>query len=169
MSVVIASRTHGRMPARSGWIAAAALPILAAYLFAAAPAWVMMCGLAVSIYAGLKWLSFINGSAAVRTSLRRAPGYLLLWPGMDADGFCDPKRCVSKPRRREWLAALVKLSLGGTAVVFAMRLVSHWPILAGWLAMTGIVLALHFGLFHVLSLCWRCGGGRRGAHHECAA
>jgi hypothetical protein len=31
---------------------------------------------------------------------------------------------------------------------------SH-PLVAGWLAMIGIVLCLHFGLFHLLSVAWR--------------
>ncbi len=158
MSVVTAIRTSKRSLARSGWTAAALLPVLAAAILAAAPPWVMMWGLAVSIYAGLKWLSLAANPTAARASFGRAVGYLLLWPGMDAARFCNPGRSTPKPLLREWLAVLVKLLLGGTAFICAARLVTDRPVLAGWTAMTGIVVSLHFGWFHVLSLCWRLNG-----------
>jgi hypothetical protein len=42
-------------------------------------------------------------------------------------------------------------------VVAPAALPAH-PMLAGWLAMAGVVFVLHFGTFHLLSLAWRRAG-----------
>ena len=102
----------------------------------------------------------------------RHAAYLLAWPGLDADAFLVGRGAVA-PTGREWSAAALKTSLG-VALVFAARgaldlavlpsvasaagrpsATSLVPYLAGWIGMIGLVLALHFGLFHLLSCAWR--------------
>ena|SRR5947209_8191114 len=61
------------------------------------PAWQFMWLLAISIYAGLKWLTFATCPLARRTSSGRAVGYLLLWPGMNAKAFFDPNSKATTP------------------------------------------------------------------------
>src|SRR3954470_21357262 len=69
------------------WAPVVLLPLLAAFLSARWPAWQQMWLLAVSIYAGFKWLTFATSSAARRASLGLSVGYLFLWTGMDAEAF----------------------------------------------------------------------------------
>ena len=113
--------------------------------------------LASSIYAGCKWLTWR------RTPVRGAPiwqqaGYLLAWPGLDAAAFLTPTSMsgVSKPTQKEWVFALIKFASGIWIVFGAVRLVpAAHPYLIGWVGMIGIVLMLHFGMFHLLSCGWR--------------
>jgi alginate O-acetyltransferase complex protein AlgI len=120
------------------------------------PAWLEMWSLALAIFAALKlftWLHAQPGRAAAWWSA----AYLLAWPGMDTRAFLYG-RGAERPRLGEWMLALAKLLLGvlllGTAVV------SLWPssFLQAWTGMIGVVLSLHFGLFHLLSCCWRSVG-----------
>jgi hypothetical protein len=126
-------------------------------------AWELMWSLAVSIYAGLKWLTFADCPEARRATLGRSLGYLLLWPGMDAEAFFASKRRIVQPTTAEWLLSAAKTLFGLLLIYGVVRLVSPWnQLLAGWIGMVGIVFVLHFGLFHLLSAAWR----RAGIHAE---
>jgi hypothetical protein len=59
----------------------------------------------------------------------------------------------------EWLLAVSRL-VGGAALFWFIHLLvsDQQPILLGWAGMVGIVLMLHFGLFHLLSCVWRTVG-----------
>jgi alginate O-acetyltransferase complex protein AlgI len=58
-----------------------------------------------------------------------------------------------------WSFALVKTFAGAAFIWVAARQISHLDALAaGWLAMIGIVLFLHFGVFDLLALAWRRAG-----------
>ena len=121
------------------------------------PRWAVMWVLASSIYIGCKWLTWW------RTPIRSAPawkhaGYLLAWPGLDASAFLNPTPVPSSsaPGAREWFFAAIKLALGLSIIFGVVRLVpAPHPYLTGWVGMIGIVLTLHFGLFHLLSCGWR--------------
>jgi predicted DCC family thiol-disulfide oxidoreductase YuxK len=134
------------------WLAFAALPFLVPWVFM----WVM----AFALYAGCKWLTFREARRrGAPAGFSRALGYLLLWPGMDAETFLAAGRLGSKPRRLEWAAAALKMILGCVLLYeVAGRVVHAHPMLAGWIGMIGMVLLLHFGLFHALSLLWRSAG-----------
>ena len=117
------------------------------------PAWVWMWALAGSVFGGFKWLTWWRAGS-------RDPGrslaYLLLWPGMDAPRFMDPSARPPRPAAGEWAAAIAKTTAG--AVLF-------WGIArttpgqaSGWAGMVGLVLMLHFGFFHLLSVLWRTAG-----------
>jgi len=112
-----------------------------------------MWTLSFVIYLGCKWLTWR------RTAVRDVPlwkhaAYLLAWPGLDAAGFLEatPARC----RSSEWRAAAGKLA-AGIAILFvvARLLPARRPYLAGWAGMIGMILILHFGIFHLLSCWWR--------------
>jgi D-alanyl-lipoteichoic acid acyltransferase DltB (MBOAT superfamily) len=56
----------------------------------------------------------------------------------------------------EWLFALAKLAVGILLLRGVARFVPHdYQMVAGWIGMIGIVMILHFGVFHLLSCGWR--------------
>ena len=120
------------------------------------PAWVWMWVLAWAIYFGCKWVTWwpLRRTA----TLRRSIGYLLADPGMNVEAILAGGR-APQPRAAEWGGAVVK-TLAGAAFIWIVprMLISRSPMLAGWAAMIGIALALHFGLLHLIALAWRCAG-----------
>jgi hypothetical protein len=84
--------------------------------------------------------------------------YSFLWPGMDVRAFCT-KSSVLLPPAWEWMHATVKMMLGAALLWLGVRCIeSTHPLLIGWAGMVGIVLLLHFGVFHFVSLFWRALG-----------
>jgi hypothetical protein len=77
---------------------------------------------------------------------------------MDAGAFLSPTDSES-PARREWIEASLKTVAGAALIWIGVRAIlpAH-PMLAGWLGMIGLILTLHFGMFHLLSLVWRQAG-----------
>jgi hypothetical protein len=135
------------------------LPTIAYALFIDLPAWQLMWALAISIYLGLKWLTVASCLPSRRSSIAKTLGYLLLWPGMDAKAFLDSKSHAPRPAFGEWLLAMSKLAAGLVILyVVIPRMNSANAILQGWIGMIGLILVLHFGFFHVMSLCWRFNG-----------
>jgi alginate O-acetyltransferase complex protein AlgI len=122
------------------------------------PAWGVMWALAYAIYFGCKWLTLWDGAPA-RASIRRRLGYLFAWPGMDARAFFAARRRPEEPPPRELSAAVIKTNLGLALLYLAAPLaVAHRALLGGWLAMIGLILFLHFGLFDLFWLAWRSFG-----------
>ena len=152
-----------RVPSRKSpgrWLPLICLPIAALFLRDDLPGWAFMWTMALALFAGGKWLTFSEArqhSPAARGA--RETGYLLAWPGMDAAAFLSGEAPVARPRAGEWIPAVTNIVLGATLVWVVARLVleAH-PLLAGWIGMTGVVLLLHFGLFHLLALGWRTAG-----------
>jgi hypothetical protein len=119
-----------------------------------------MWALAAGVFALLKWLTWRFTPKPPAPVWRRA-AYLLLWPGLDAKAFLDPRPPprAERPRPGEWLFAFAKLALGAALVWAAVPLVpAELWYLRAWVGMAGIVFVLHFGLFHVLSCAWRAAG-----------
>jgi len=118
-----------------------------------------MWALAISIFTGLKWLTFATSTAAHDASWQRIAGYLFLWPGLNADAFLANSERPATPSWHEWGWAWAKTAVGVMLLIGAVppAMESH-PLFAGWLGMIGLVLVLHFGVFHLLSLAWRRAG-----------
>jgi membrane bound O-acyltransferase family protein len=143
-----------------GWAPVAVLPVIAQLALLTSPAWVRMWSLVAALGLGLKWLTFLDARrAGLRPAPGRAAGYFLAWPGLDARAFLDRRRHGERGRAGEWLAVLAIVALGAGLLHGAAPAVlpSH-PLAGGWLAMTGMILCLHFGAFHLLSLAWRGAG-----------
>jgi Membrane bound O-acyl transferase family len=118
------------------------------------PRWAVMWALAFVIYAGCKCLTWLS------TPVRGVPAwmhvaYLLAWPGLDAATFLrEPAR--DRPSAADWMRGLVNLTAGLVLFFGVARVAASYNLLlAGWVGMAGVVLTLHFGLFHVLSCFWR--------------
>ena len=133
------------------------LPATALFFKTNLAPWVFMWALAAAIYAGCKWLTYCK-AARTRTAIHRwrAAAYLFAWPGMDASHFLDKKNIPAKPGRFEWFFAAMKTLFGMILLWNVARKAMPLPeLFAGWAGMIGVVLFLHFGLFHILSLVWR--------------
>lgn len=144
-----------------GWPPLAVLPVATSVLWPTSwPRWLLMWSLAGAIYAGCKWLTW-RRTPATGASAGRHVAYLLLWPGMDGAAFLDVNRsaAIAKPKISEWLGALLKFALGIAFIRDDLSLTKNLsPLLVGWIGMVGVVLTLHFGLFHLLSCLWRTNG-----------
>lgn len=119
------------------------------------PPWAFMWVLSIAVYFGFKWWMFsLAAASGTAFTVKRALGFLFLWPGMDARAFAGE----GKPGdRAEWIAAAFKTSVG----LLLFWKVAPWfehPAASGWCGMIGLVLILHFGTFHLLSLAWRANG-----------
>lgn len=158
MSTAIPLKLTSARATSSAWLPVAFLPLAAAVLTAAQPAWLQMGALALSIYAACKWLTFAVSPLARRAAPLKAMGYLLLWTGMDAAAFFRPIQGVAT-RRTQWIWAGAQTALGvWLLLVAAPALVASQPLVAGWIAMTGMVSVLHFGVSQLASLAWRTAG-----------
>jgi hypothetical protein len=141
-----------------GWVPIVALPMMVMTMFPSNwPRWCLMWTLAFAIYVGCKWLTW-RRTFAPRSPVWKHIGYLLAWPGMDAATFLNtPSNTVLNTCSYfEWLFALAKLASGILLIWgLAPMVAQHYVYLAGWIGMVGIVMTLHFGLFHLLSCWWR--------------
>jgi hypothetical protein len=144
-----------------GWGPVIVLPI-AVLIFTPAswPRWVFMWLLAFVILAGCKWLTWRRTPAPSARWWQHA-GYLLAWPGLNAQSFLSSQRLHEddRPPLGEWGFAAIKLLAGGALFWGAARWISEdQRIFAGWVGMVGLILMLHFGAFHLLSCAWRSAG-----------
>jgi alginate O-acetyltransferase complex protein AlgI len=116
-----------------------------------------MWTLAFAVFLGCKWLTWRNANpAGTGSSLGRAAAYLLLWVGMDPKPFLRASRSPERPSAAEWRRAVGNTALGLALIgLFVPLLAPHFPVLAAWAGLVGLVLALHFGAFGLLALAWR--------------
>ena len=148
----------------SSWVFGGCLPlvVLTAMAFALRnrlpEAWMFMWALAFALFFGCKWLTFWRGlGRGGAIGVRGGLGYLLLWPGMDVRPFMADAPRAESPLAGEWFSAALKTALGAAVLWWLSPMVSD-PVLAGWCGLGGLMLSLHFGIFHLLALVWRCGG-----------
>lgn len=120
------------------------------------PRWVLMWVIALALFLGAKALTWSQIPCSKRT-WERSLGYWLGWPGMDAQTFFSEKANNLAPPWSEWKLVGLKILGGGLLFwVIAPGVADPWG--RGWLGMIGLVLLLHFGIFHGLSCVWRARG-----------
>jgi alginate O-acetyltransferase complex protein AlgI len=143
-----------------GWLPLMVLPAAVLISGRQLTPWALMWGLAIAIYAALKWMTWWRGRRLVpQAPLGRSLAYLLLWPGMDAPTFLDVRRSATAATRTEFLRALAATLLGLGLLLGGARVVpSSLPLLAGWIGLFGLIFVLHFGSFRLLSIWWRWQG-----------
>lgn len=164
------------------WLPLLVLPLVGLVLRDRMADWVFMWVMAFSLFAGCKWITYrraVTSGAVI--SMGRTLGYLFGWVGMKAEVFAgtpirerDERResvlkrttsrsttCVTRPDRSipvrlEWFCALGRTLLGAVLVWFVARMIVPFaPLGAGWVAMLGLILLLHFGAFQLLALTWQ--------------
>lgn len=145
----------------SRWTRVLPLIVLPTVVVAAFPdtwtRWTFMWTFALAVYAGCKWLTWASANLN-GVPVWRSVGYLAVWPGMDAAAFLHDNRGirVACPTTVEWSFALAKALAGLVLLAVAtFAAVEAPPLVVGWLGMVGLVFALHFGVFHLLSCGWR--------------
>jgi hypothetical protein len=126
------------------------------------PKWAVMWSLAFAIFAACKWLTWYR-SGAKRVPWWLHLGYLVAWPGLDAEAFLNPPPGKVKwPSSAECMSATVKLLAGIALFWIVARVIPEdagaWGLVRGWIGMIGMILMLHFGSFHLLSCAWRAAG-----------
>jgi Membrane bound O-acyl transferase family len=140
----------------SGWLPISVLPLAAVACRDLLRPWVFMWTLSFAIYLSLKWLTFCGERSQVVHPAWRSVAYLLAWPGMDAGTFLDVRQRVSPPAPTAWLRATFETILGAMLLwVIARSTPQGRPLLRGWIGMFGLILLLHFGTFHIVSLLWQ--------------
>jgi predicted DCC family thiol-disulfide oxidoreductase YuxK len=150
-------RAEARLSERS-WLALVLLPLFALAAKPFLPAWQFMWLMAFAIFFGCKWLTLgIAANRLGRLSPFWSAAYLFAWPGMDAVRFLSPTvapRLAGSFVIKTVALAIARILIGTALLFFVARHASH-PIVAGWIAMVGMILTLHFGLFALLSVAWR--------------
>ena len=126
-----------------------------------------MWALCFALYGGVKWLTWRRRvSGATRVPWWQHVAYFVGWPGLDAAAFLAPADSprVACPSRGEWLFAAAKCSAGATVLAYLPRLIDAGvvpfdePLVQAWSGMIGVILVLHFGLFHLIACGWRSVG-----------
>lgn len=115
--------------------------------------------LALGLFFAAKFLTLTRLPCPAKAEAgARLLAYAFFWPGMEVEKFCSHS-LAPKPPMREWSIAAAKTLLGAALLWLVVpRISANCPLLRGWTGMLGMVLLLHFGLFHLLSLAWRARG-----------
>lgn len=153
------NRRHG-WEAFRGWLPLLVSPTAVCVLATTGhwPRWGFMWVLALAIFFSCKWLTWRRTPHA-DAPLWRHLCYFIAWPGMDAPAFFNLRLHPARPASQEWLFASVKLALGLVLIYGYVKPMgpahAYWQ---GCVGIIGIVLSLHFGLFHLLSCALRQAG-----------
>src|SRR6266567_3854149 len=167
----------------AAWIPLIGFPPLALLARNHVAPWQFMWLMAGAIFLGCKWLTFWSARRQiVHVRVGRALAHFFLWPGMDAEKFLRRPACqVHKTREQALvsgaaeelsgnvsdragrmpalpLPSAVEKTLLGVVLLFGVARFADQPLLTGWIGMIGIILTLHFGLFHLLAIGWRAAG-----------
>ncbi len=113
--------------------------------------WVFMWLLAFSIYAGCKWLTWYQASSGCYSRCGRYVQYLLCWPGMDATRFLNSSASKVRVTARQWTWSIFKVAIGCGLLFVASRFEGLDAFASGMIAIVGLGLLLHFGLFEILA------------------
>jgi hypothetical protein len=142
------------------WLPLAVLP--AAAYFVTAPrvaAWQLMWLISAAIYFSFKWLAWHNAQLPVESVAQKA-AWWVGWMGMDPARFLDDGPVAERrPNLAEWRYAARNIFVGAALFVGGSYFIADgWSYVGGWCGMFGVVLLLHFGVFHVISCAWRAAG-----------
>lgn len=142
------------VPAAAGL--ALLLPVVAVVALWRAEPWVLMWGIAGTLYFALKLITAATVTGVPATKLA---AYLLLWPGMDARAFVQVNKAPATPRFGELAWALAKAAAGALACAWAtLHAFDERVLLVAWTGMLGMIFLLHFGTLHAISWAWRRAG-----------
>jgi alginate O-acetyltransferase complex protein AlgI len=116
--------------------------------------------LAGCLFAFFKWLTWAQRSARCReVGAKLQLAYLFGWVGLDVEEFCTPAPRQMEVAVSEWAVAALMTVCGAALLWGVIPQLHAFPAVAiGGLGFAGLILFLHFGLFHLLALAWRRAG-----------
>jgi alginate O-acetyltransferase complex protein AlgI len=122
--------------------------------------WAIMWIVAFTLFGLFKWITWSCRTLQFsKIGFRKQFAYCFGWVGFDADEFCTAPAPQATSSPSEWLVALGFTSIGAIILWGGIRfLPADRPALIGAFGFAGIILLLHFGLFHMLALVWRRAG-----------
>ncbi len=142
-----------------GWLPICVLPLTAVACRDLLPSWAFMWILSFAIFLSLKWLTWWEARLRIVHPAWRSAAYLLAWPGMDAASFLDARQRVSPLTSWTWVWAASETILGSILLwAVARSIPAGYGLIRGWVGMVGMILVLHFGIFHVVALLWQSVG-----------
>jgi hypothetical protein len=158
-------RSSGKLHAAAGiataWLPLAVLPAVVYSLAVGEVAsWLLMWLISAAIYFSFKWLAWETSRRPI-TSAARKFAWWLGWMGMDPARFLsdEPPAVERRPNLAEWMYAGRNIAGGAALFGVGMYFISRgWLYAGGWCGMFGVVLVMHFGLFHAISCGWRAAG-----------
>ena len=122
------------------------------------PPWVLMWTIAFALFFGFKVLTW-SRARKVSVPPWRSLAYLFAWVGMDAEKFLSSEPPRNRPLPAEWGQAALRFVAGLGLLGFVVQVVAaESSYLAAWIGLVGLILVLHFGLFHLLALGWQVAG-----------
>ena len=119
--------------------------------------WIFMWTVCFALFFSLKWLCFWRAERLhLHASLVRKFVFLFLWPGMSVQRFFNRQKKYALPTTQECAFAICKYVFGCWLLWCLTPIWSGpWPYFAAWIGLVGFSFVLHFGIFHLLSICWR--------------
>jgi predicted DCC family thiol-disulfide oxidoreductase YuxK len=139
------------------WLGLLSLPTFAYLNRNQVPPWVFMWLMVAAIFFGCKWLTFWTARDRIVISSVGGLAWFFAWPGMNAAKFFRPPCRREVPGLETIIFAFAKILFGALFLFVAARHAGNL-ILAGWIGMLGLILILHFGLFHLAAIGWRIAG-----------
>lgn len=125
--------------------------------------WSHMWFIAIWMYAFFKWITLAYGRHSQKLSFIGSLIYLFGWVGMNPDPFLK----ASPKKTGKWNSSLfirgVRNLLIGVLLFFSvhyfdanLHLYYKMPwLLQSWIICVGLIMVLHFGLFHLLAWFWQ--------------
>ncbi len=130
---------------------------------------VTMCSVSFSLYLLIKLHTLVSYKRNNKLfSMFSVLAWFIGWPGLDAKAFFSKaqRESSSKHSKNGRYADLTEMTLAASKMLLGIAMLvlvapvflSSNDLLAGWIALAGILMMLHFGVFHLLAIFWRWGG-----------
>ena len=107
--------------------------------------WLYMWALTIGLFYNCKWLSLVH-HPNIHADIKYRKTYLFLWIGMDPTPFREESKKEFKWNSKYLLSGVLNIMLGVGLIFTTTYLHEHQWLLKGWVACTGIIFVLHFGV-----------------------
>ena len=126
-------------------------------------AWLHMWSIAIWMYAFFKWMTLAYGRHSKRFSIIGSLIYLFGWVGMNPDPFLN----ASTKKSKQWNSSLFIKGFRNLSIGVLLFFGIHYSdtnlhfyynmpwLLQSWIICVGLIMVLHFGLFHLLAWFWQ--------------